>query len=360
VTANPLGTPAGRWTAGAVVAALLVGGWLAFGRQASPENGRAGPAPVGVIGYVVAKRPFVDALEALGTLAANESIRVTSRVSNVITSTRFTEGAHVPAGTVLVTLEDSEARANLAAAEAALVESRNAHQRGQEVSRERLISESQLDQLEAKLRADEARVRAAQAQVADHTIRAPFAGRVGLRRVSVGSLITPGTEITTLDDTSTMKLDFSVPETFLATVREGLEITARSSAYPDIDFKGRVATVDTRVDPTTRAVAVRALLPNPRGQLKPGMFLTVRLIRERSDALLVPEQALVPEQDKQFVFLIADGKAVKREVAVGRRQPGWVEIVSGLAPGDVVIAEGTQKVRDGAPVETQTAQAVAE
>jgi membrane fusion protein (multidrug efflux system) len=307
-----------------------------------------------VVAKLVEPQPFEDRLEAVGTLAANESITVTSKVTAVITAIRFVEGQQVSAGQVLVATEDSEARANLAAAEAAELESRNAWERGKLIYGQQLISKSELDQLDAKLKADHARVLAAQAQLAEHTVRAPFAGRVGLRRVSIGALVNAGTQITTLDDTATMKLDFSVPETFLAAVRAGLEIQARASAFPETLFTGKVATVDTRVDPETRSVAVRALLPNPKGLLRPGMFLTVNLIRERVDALLVPEQALVPEQDKQFVFVVvADGdlrKAMKREVRIGRRQPGIVEVVSGLAVGEQVIVEGTLKVRDGAPV----------
>jgi membrane fusion protein (multidrug efflux system) len=343
-------SPTARWAllAAAVVFGLVI--WQLVVRGAGQGGERQGPPPPTVVGHLVAPRPFVDALEALGTLAANESIRVTSKVSNVVTAIRFTEGAQVPAGSVLLTVEDSEARANLAAAEATLVESRNSFVRGQEIARQKLISESQLDQLEAKMRADEARVRAAQAQLADHTIRAPFAGRVGLRHVSLGSLVNSGTEITTLDDTSTMKLDFAVPETFLSTIRPGLDITARSTAYADIEFKGKVATIDTRIDPTTRAVSVRALIPNQKGLLRPGMFLTVRLIRERTDALLIPEQALVPELDKQFVFAVREGVALKREISIGRRIPGWVEVTAGLTTGETIIVEGTQKVRDASPV----------
>jgi membrane fusion protein (multidrug efflux system) len=343
-----------RWTLAVAAAAIAVGGWLVYTKGSDDRGGMGGPRPVAVVAKAISPQPFEDRLEAVGTLDANESITVTSKVTAVVTAIRFVEGQQVSAGQVLVATEDSEARANLAAAEAAELESRNAWERGKLIYGQQLISKSELDQLDAKLKADHARVLAAQAQLAEHTVRAPFAGRVGLRRVSIGALVNAGTQITTLDDTATMKLDFSVPETFLAAVRAGLEIQARASAFPETLFTGKVATVDTRVDPETRSVAVRALLPNPKGLLRPGMFLTVNLIRERVDALLVPEQALVPEQDKQFVFVVvADGdlrKAMKREVRIGRRQPGIVEVVSGLAVGEQVIVEGTLKVRDGAPV----------
>lgn len=347
-----------RWSFVAAAAAIGLGGWWFATRDGDARDGMGGPRPVAVVAKAIVPQPFEDRLEAVGTLDANESITVTSKVTAVITAIRFVEGQQVNGGQVLVATEDSEARANLAAAQAAALESRNAWERGKQIFGQQLISKSELDQLDAKLKADQARVLAAEAQLAEHTVRAPFGGRVGLRRVSIGALVNAGTQITTLDDTSTMKLDFSVPETFLAAIRAGLEIQARASAFPDTEFKGKVATVDTRVDPETRSVAVRALLPNPKGLLRPGMFLTVNLIRERVDALLLPEQALVPEQDKQFVFVVvSDGdmpssgwKAMKREVRIGRRQPGIVEVVSGLEVGDLVIIEGTLKVRDGAPV----------
>jgi membrane fusion protein (multidrug efflux system) len=175
---------------------------------------------------------------------------------------------------------------------------------------------------------------------------------VGLRRVSLGSLVTPTTVITTLDDTDTIKLDFDVPETSIARLEEGLMVEAGSAAYPDLTFRGQVSSVDTRVDPVSRTITVRSLVPNPDGRLRPGMFLTVVLLRDDVTALVVPEQAIVPEQSRQYVLVIGpDGKASKRQVRTGRRRPGQVEILSGLVDGETVIAEGSQKVRIGSPVE---------
>jgi membrane fusion protein (multidrug efflux system) len=183
---------------------------------------------------------------------------------------------------------------------------------------------------------------------------------VGLRRVSVGSLISPGTVITTLDDTGTIKLDFTIPETFLAAVRPGLDITARSVAYPDETFAGAVASVDSRVDPSTRSITVRAALPNRNGLLKPGMFLTVRLSRGAVDALLVPEQALVPEQGDMFVFVVEGDAAAKRLVRIGERRVGDVQVTAGLLAGELVVTEGTQRLRDGSAVTVLASPAVAE
>jgi membrane fusion protein, multidrug efflux system len=289
-------------------------------------------------------------VEALGTLRANEAVDITAKIGNQVTAVRFTEGQRVTSGQVLVELDGAQARADLAAAEAALAESRSAFNRSRDLYTRQALSQSQLEQIEATLKGNEARVDSARARVADTVIRAPFAGRVGLRRISVGSLISPGTVITTLDDTSVMKLDFDVPELFLSILESGLTVAANSVAYPDQDFLGRVSSVDSRVDPVSRSVTVRAELPNDEGLLKPGMFMTVRLSREPAPALVVPESAIVPERGKVYVFAVVDGRAVRREVQVGRREPGRVELVAGVVEGERVVVEGTQKVRDGSAV----------
>ena len=322
------------------------------GAAGPPSAGGGGP-PVAVVVAPVRSERLSFEIEALGTARANESVDVTAKVANQVTAIRFTEGQQVRKGDVLVELDGTQAGADLAVAEAALAESRSQYQRSRELYTTRVLSESQIEQIEATFKANEARVAAARSRVGDTVIRAPFAGRVGLRRVSVGSLISPGTVITTLDDTATIKLDFTIPETFIPAVQPGLEIAASSVAFPGVAFGGRVASVDSRVDPATRSVTVRALLPNAEGRLKPGMFLTVRLARGAVDALLVPEQALLPEQGDVFVFLVRDDAVEKRRVRLGQRRVGDVQVVEGLAEGDVVVTEGTQKLRDGAKVRIQ-------
>jgi membrane fusion protein (multidrug efflux system) len=317
--------------------------------------GGSGMPPVAVVTAPVRSERLSFELEALGTAGANESVNITAKVANQVTAVRFSEGQQVRRGEVLVELDGAQERADLAVAEAALAESRSQFNRSRELYTTKVLSDQQLEQIEATFKANEARVTSARSRVGDTVIRAPFDGRVGLRRVSVGSLISPGTVITTLDDTSTIKLDFTIPETFLSVVKPGLEIAARSVAYPESAFDGRVSSVDTRIDPATRSVTVRALLPNPQGLLKPGMFLTVRLSRGAVDALMVPEQALVPEQGDVFVFVVADGVAEKRRVRIGQRRVGDVQIVEGLAEGELVVTEGTQKLRDGAAVRLQGA-----
>jgi membrane fusion protein (multidrug efflux system) len=150
-----------------------------------------------------------------------------------------------------------------------------------------------------------------------------------------------------------------VPEQFLSTLRPGLTVQAQSTAYSDSTFDGRVASIDTRVDPTTRSVAIRALIDNRDGRLRPGMFMTVKLVRPEGQALMLPEQAIVPENEKHFVYVVADGKAQKREIKIGRRRPGEVEVLQGLSAADGVVIDGTQNLRDGVPVRVQGADTLA-
>jgi membrane fusion protein (multidrug efflux system) len=182
-------------------------------------------------------------------------------------------------------------------------------------------------------------------------ITAPFDGVLGFRQVSPGTLVTPGTMIATLDDVSTIKLDFSVPETYLANVAPGLAVSARSAAYPDTEFEGTVASVDSRVDPVTRAVIVRATLPNPGAKLRPGMLLSVQLRKPARDALVLPEIALVQTGERASVFRVkADNSVEQVDVVTGARRRGEVEIVEGLAAGERIVVEGTVKLRPGAKV----------
>jgi membrane fusion protein (multidrug efflux system) len=374
-------------TAVSVAIALVAGGWAYYATQranqsesadarsaagdraaggAGPEGRRAQPASgeavasvgarsglggsVAVIAATVRTERLASQLNALGTARANEAIELTSKTSNIVTAVRFRDGQRVQKGQVLVELDSAQARADLAAAEAASAESASQVKRSRELIDTRVISESQFEQLEATMKANVARVAAARSHVDDTVIRAPFSGRVGLRRVSVGSLVNSGTTITTLDDLSVIKVDFSVPESFLSGLREGLKVTATAAAFPGRAFAGTVGSLDSRIDPVSRSVIVRAHLPNTDLALRPGMFLNVSLARDEHDALMVPEAALMPEQSRQFLFVIEEGRAVRREVRIGRRQPGRVEVVAGLKAGEQVIVEGTQKVREGGTV----------
>ena len=296
-------------------------------------------------------KSFPLSVEALGNAAANESVEIRPVIAATLTEVDFKEGQYVETGTVLARLENVEALADVAAARASLVESEAQHRRLSELYKTQAVAESQLAEVNARRESDMAAVAAAEARLAHTVIKAPFAGRLGLRRVSVGSLVGPDTVITTLDDTKSIKLDFDVPEVYLARLVVGLEVTAHSAAYPDRLFSGKVTSIDTRVDPVSRTVTVRSLVDNSDGLLRAGMFLTVTLLKQNIEALMVPEEAIVPERSKQFVWVVGDDSlAEQREVRTGRRRPGEVEILDGLQAGERVIVEGVQKARAGEPV----------
>ena len=340
--------------------AVLCAAWAIYATQHRPAAGAGGPPgagggrssqPASVTLAAVRTERVSQKLEALGNARANESVDISTKSSNVVTAVTFRDGERVKRGQVLVQLDNAQARADVAEAQAALTESESQYNRSRELLNTQALSKSSFDQLVATLAANRARLAAAQARLEDTVIRAPFSGRVGLRRVSVGTLISPGDVITTLDDTSVIKLDFSVPENFLAGLREGLSIRATAPAFPGRSFAGSVASIDSRVDMNTRSVTVRALLANEDGALKPGMFLNVSLANDEREALVIPEEALTPEAERQYVFVVSEGKVSRREVRIGGRRPGSVEVLAGLSAGERVIVEGTQKVRDGASVQ---------
>jgi membrane fusion protein, multidrug efflux system len=244
-----------------------------------------------------------------------------------------------------------QVRASLTEAQALLARSKSQYERSRDLQSRQALSIADLELVEASLKADEARVAAAQARLDDTVIRASFKGRTGFRHVSVGSFVSPGTVITTLDDTSVIKLDFTVPETYLFVLRRGLPVTAAAAGLPDRTFEGVVTNMDSRVDPVTRSVIVRAELANSDGLLRQGMFMTVALQGEVTPTLLVPEEALVPERGLAYVFVVHNNVVERREVRTGKRKPGFVEIVDGVAEHERVVVDGTQHVRDGSAVQ---------
>ena len=338
--------------AGAAAAGGRPAGAPAGPPGSAPGGGRGGPgaAPLAVVTALPQRVPLGVEIEAVGTALANESVEITAKVSNRIEAIRFTEGQRVSRGTVLVELDRAQTAAELAEAEANLAESRNQFNRGRDLAVTAALSRAQLDQLETSVKTAEARVAAARSRLADTVIRAPFDGRTGFRRVSVGGLVSAGAVITTLDDTSIIKLEFTVPQSFLGDLVPGLAVEAKVDGLDDRVFKGKVATLSPRVDPVTRSLAVRAELPNPDGTLRPGMFMSVKLRGRENPTLVLPEQALVPDEGRNYVFVVADGRAQRREVTTGLRRPGTVAIVQGLADDERVIIDGTFKARDGGEV----------
>ncbi|XBQ16058.1 MAG: efflux RND transporter periplasmic adaptor subunit [Oceanicaulis sp.] len=327
--------------------------WRTLSDQGAQGGGWGGrETPVAV--YEVDTVEFADIVEALGTARANESVTITAKVSDVIARLDFDSGQRVEAGQILVELADAEEAAGLSEARATLRETTREVERIRDLTERGVAPRSRLDEAVGAVERARARVNAIEARVADRIIRAPFSGVVGLRNVSVGELVRPGDVIAELDDTSVIKLDFTVPERFLAVIEPGLEVEARASAWPDDVFRGEVETIDSRIDPATRAVTVRAMIDNADGRLMPGMLMTVEMRRDVRQRLAVPGSAIVRLDESAFVFVIEDGErglsAVRHEVELGRRSDSMIEVVSGLEAGRRIVAQGVHRLTDGAPV----------
>lgn len=297
--------------------------------------------------------PWSDPLEALGTLRADESVTLSATVTAVVAEVNFRDGQDVTAGELLVRLEDAEQQADLRAAQAQRDERRAAVERLTRLQERNLAPRADVEDARLRLRQVEAEIQGLEAKLNNYQLRAPFDGVVGFRNISVGSLVTPGTELVTLDKIDVLKLDFSVPEVFLALLEPGLTLRARSAALPERPFEGVIQSLGSRVDPVSRSVSVRASLDNPDYRLRPGMLMEVLVERGQRDTVVVPESALMPSGDRQHVLVIDeedDNRLTRREVEVGERRTGQVEILSGIAEGELLVAHGLQRAREGASV----------
>lgn len=341
-----------------IAAAALAGGayWYLQHGPGAPAAAPAAAGPPGGFALPVETAPvkqdtITRAVEAVGTLLANEAVVIRPEVGGRVEAIQFTEGQTVTAGEPLFTLDRSIYQAELDQAEARLGLSQTNSQRISSLRSRGLGTEQERDAALSELRVSQASVALARARLDKMTIAAPFAGTLGLRRVSIGDYVSPGQDMVNLLDLDPIKVDFRVPEVYLAEVRAGQTIQVTVDAFPGETFSGEVYAIDPQVDVNGRALLLRARIPNPQGRLQAGLFARVSLIVERRDAaLLVPEDALVPSGDRQSVFKVVDGKALLTPVAIGLRQGGEVEILQGLAAGDTVITAGQIKLRDGAPV----------
>lgn len=334
--------------------AVAVAAFTAWRLYSLGGGGKPPQAVAPVVVAVAAKEKITDSYEALGTTRANESIRLTSKVTETVDDVKFHDGMDVAVGQEIVLLNRTEEQAAVAEAEATLANAQLEYARAQTLVKTKSVPKSQLDERDMALKTAQARLEAARARLEDRVVRAPFAGVLGLRMVSPGTLVEPGALITTLDDIRTIKLDFTVPEIYLAAVKPGLSITGRSKAFPGRDFIGKVAAINSRVDPATRAVSVLAELANEDRVLRPGMLLDVDVLTPPREAVVIPESAIVPVESRHFVYTLQEDGTVKQvDVTLGRREPGKVEIREGLVGGEKIVVEGTLRLKPGAKVKVQ-------
>lgn len=321
------------------------GGMPAFAR-----GGAGGATAVNVA--QVSQQLMFDQVESVGTAVANESVNLTPKVSDTISRVGFQDGDLVRAGDILVELTNASETARLSEAQSTADEAVRQYERLRTLNGDNLISATDLDAARTRAETAQARLEGVIVAMDDRLIRAPFSGVLGFRNVSEGSLVSPNTIITTLDDISVIKLDFSIAEAYLAQIASGQTIRAESIVYRGRQFDGTVQVVGSRIDPVTRSVQVRAVIDNSGGELRPGMLMTVSVALNSVKAVVVPEQSLVPRSGKQFVFVVDEANVAKQvEVVIGRRRPGIVEIIQGVSLGDMVVTEGLARLRPGQTVQ---------
>ncbi|HEY3169535.1 MAG TPA: efflux RND transporter periplasmic adaptor subunit, partial [Thermoanaerobaculia bacterium] len=318
------------------------------------------PPPVPVEVAVATRGEVQETLHALGTVEAAERVKVTAEIDQIARELPFDEGRVVRKGQVLAVLNDAELRAEVGRAQALRNQARVSSARFEQLSKERIASPQDLDNSRAALEVAEANLRLAQARLAKTRIVAPFGGVVGSRLVSPGVYLRAGDAITELARIDTVKVAFAVPERHLADLRRGAQVKVTAVAFPGREFTGMVNVVDPILDPGTRSARLIALIPNPAGDLRPGMSADVTaVLAERPQAVTVPDEAIFAEGDRNFLFVVKpDSTVARRAVKLGARQPGRVEIREGLAGGEKVVRAGHQKLFDGAkvnPVESAAA-----
>lgn len=344
-----------------VLVAVAVGGWWwwSAANAPSPAGGppgaaggpSGGPRAVSVVVAEARTDSISETIEAVGTTQARQSVDIVATVSGRVAEILFEAGQSVRRGDPLVRLESRLEEANLAEARALMNDARAQLERARQLVASRTVAQARVEELQASFSAAQARVTAAERRLADREVVAPFGGVVGLREISVGSRVSENTVLTRLEDLSALELEFQVPEVFFTRVTPGQPVEAMSAVMPGTIFEGTVTARDVGIDPVSRAFRVRAELPNPDGTLPPGLFMAARLaLSVREDALIIPEQAVIAEGRKTYVYRVVDGHAERIEVRLGLRRIGEVEVVEGLEPGDQVVTEGIQRLRPGAPV----------
>ncbi|SHH23429.1 efflux RND transporter periplasmic adaptor subunit [Ferrimonas marina] len=296
-------------------------------------------------------------VEALGDIRARESVEIGSKVNEVIDGIHFDSGQRVSEGDLLVTLEAGVQQARVREAQARLEEHQREYGRIEELVKQHTIAQSQLDQLATKIEVAQAEVARYNAELKTRKIFAPFDGVLGLREVSVGALVTPSTPITTLDDLETVHLDFNVPERHMASIRAGKPVVGQVAAFPEERFFGTVLHVDSRVDPTTRSVMIRAEINNRDLKLRPGMLMTLRMITDEREGIVIPEEAILAQRQDHYVYIVGEDNTVeRRRVRLGWRTRGKVEVLAGLDEGESVVIRGRDRIRAGYTVDPQRAE----
>jgi membrane fusion protein (multidrug efflux system) len=320
------------------------------GERAGGGERRRRGAPVEVA--LARKASATDDLWSIGSLRSDESVQISTEIAGRIAEILFKEGQDVKAGDVLVKLDDALANAEVADVKSRLTLAQSNFDRAQSLSRSGSGTERALDESTSALETARAALQLAETRLSKLSITAPFPGRVGLRTLSVGAYVVPGTPIVNLEKIDQLKLDFRVPETVLKRVSSDQDVEATVDAHPGRKFTGKVYAIDPQIDVNGRSLRIRARIDNTDLALRPGLFARV-IIKglEEREVVRVPESAVVPRGDDRIVFSIVGGKAKENKVSVGRLRAGEVEILQGIEAGTQVIVSGQTNLQDGASVD---------
>lgn len=305
---------------------------------------------VDVEAVVVERQMLTQGVSAVGSLSSENAVILRPEVSGRIAEINFDEGGPVQKGQVLIRLDSAIARAELAQAKAQLSLVSSQYRRARQLNEQGFISKQARDESASELQVQQAAVELAQAQLDKTVITAPFDGLIGLRHVSIGDYVSPGDDLVPLESIDPLNVDFRVPEQFLGQATVGTRIALRFDALPDVVREGVVGAISPLVDVGGRSILLRAKVPNTDATLRPGMFARVQLRFGDKSALVVPEAAIAPANDMNYVYRVDNGQVAKVGVMLGLRRRGMVEIAQGLDEGDEVLISGLQKVSDGTRV----------
>lgn len=311
--------------------------------------GAGGATPVEVI--VVQPVTVQEDLQAIGSMRSNESVVLRPEVSGRIATIGFRDGQVVRKGQLLIGLDATLNEAEVAQYQAEYDLALSNLRRSEDLARQKFISSSAQETAASNAQVAEARLKLAQARLSKMRIVAPFDGVVGIRGVSLGDYVKDGSDLVNVEDVRNLKVDFRLPERSLPQVRVGQSVEVVADALPDERWQGAIEAINPRIDASGRSLELRARLDNSKGRLRPGMFARVRVIvGERTNALLVPEEAIVPQGGQFFVYRVVEGAARRVPVKLGVRRDASVEILDGIAAGDQVVTAGMRLSRDGQPV----------
>jgi membrane fusion protein (multidrug efflux system) len=299
----------------------------------------------------------VDAILATGQIEAMQSIELRPDVEGRVVQILVREGSPVAAGTALFKIDDAELRAQVSQLEAERDLARQSLARTRDLLSQKASSQAELERADATMRSTEAQLERLQVRLARTVVRAPFAGVMGQRLVSLGDYVTSDTHLAALQTVSPQRASFQVPERYAEQLKPGLEVTFRVASLPGREFTGKVDFVDPIVQLPGRTILVKALVPNRRRELQAGMFIEARLATAvRPNAVVIPEDAVLPLQGSNFVWVVTDGKATRRQVELGVRTPGFVEVTSGVEDKEQVVVGGQERLAEGAPVNATLVQ----